>query len=126
MRTNSFLSAESPRDLQCRMRPSGAWIWSMVRTYLMEKYEKANPYVGVVHRLDQPVQGLVVFAKTPSAAAELSAQVQDGRMKKEYLAVVCGRLPQTEGTLIHYLKKNRQGIVRVRFPKRHRARSGRS
>ena len=82
---------------------------SMVRTYLMEKYEKANPYVGVVHRLDQPVQGLVVFAKTPSAAAQLSAQVQDGRMKKEYLAVVCGRPPQTEGTLIHYLKKEPTG-----------------
>ena len=63
---------------------------SMVRTYLMEKYEK-------------------VFAKTPSAAAKLSAQVQDGRMKKEYLAVVCGRLPQTEGTLIHYLKKEPSG-----------------
>ena len=79
---------------------------SMVRTYLMEKYQKANPHLGVVHRLDQPVQGLVLFAKTKKAASSLSAQVQDGRMKKEYLAVVCGQLPEDNGTLIHYLKKS--------------------
>ena len=48
----------------------------------------AVPYLGVVHRLDQPVEGLLVFAKTPAAAASLGRQVQDGRMEKEYLAVV--------------------------------------
>ncbi len=82
---------------------------SMVRTYLMERNGKANPYLGVVHRLDQPVQGIVVFAKTPAAAADLSAQVQDGRMTKEYLAVVCGKLPEAEGELVHYLKKEPSG-----------------
>ena len=82
---------------------------SMVRTYLMEKYGKPNPYLGVVHRLDQPVQGVIVFAKTPAAAANLSAQMQDGRMEKEYLAVVCGKLPEAEGELVHYLKKEPSG-----------------
>ena len=61
---------------------------SMVRTYLAEKNGKADPYLAVVHRLDQPVEGLVVFAKTKKAAASLSTQVQDGRMKKDYLALV--------------------------------------
>ncbi|SDG60411.1 RluA family pseudouridine synthase [Marvinbryantia formatexigens] len=82
---------------------------SMVRNYLMEKSGKPNPYLGVVHRLDQPVQGLLVFAKTPAAAAALSAQVQDGRMTKEYLAVVCGKLPEKEGELVHFLKKEPAG-----------------
>lgn len=82
---------------------------SMARTYLMEKNGKANPYLGVVHRLDQPVQGLVAFAVTPRAAASLSTQLQDGRMKKEYCAVVCGRLPQESGVLVNYLKKEPSG-----------------
>lgn len=79
---------------------------SMVRTHLAETGGKANPYLGIVHRLDQPVQGLVVFAKTPKAAADLSRQVQNGTMKKEYLAVVCGRMPRMDGTLEHYLKRD--------------------
>lgn len=92
---------------------------SMARTHLMEKYGKANPYLAVVHRIDQPVEGLVVFAKTPKAASSLSAQVQDGRMKKEYLAAVCGSLSPKSGTLVHFLKKepsNRSRAVPEKTP----------
>ena len=79
---------------------------SMLKTYLFEKDGKANPYLGIIHRLDQPVQGLVVFAKNPKSAAVLSAQVQNGRMKKYYRAVTCG-IPETkEERLVNYLKKN--------------------
>lgn len=79
---------------------------SMLKTYLFEKEGKANPYLGIIYRLDQPVQGLVVFAKNPKSAAALSAQVQDGRMKKYYRAVTCG-IPETkEERLVNYLKKN--------------------
>lgn len=61
---------------------------SMLKNYLYEKNpEKGAPYLGVIHRLDQPVEGLLVFAKTAMAAARLSGQIQDGRMKKTYLAV---------------------------------------
>lgn len=61
---------------------------------------KKEPYLGIIHRLDQPVEGLLVFAKTPRAAASLSAQVADGRMKKSYHAVVwkertAGSIPET-------------------------------
>lgn len=84
---------------------------SMVRTCLAEKEGRANPYLAVVHRLDQPVQGLIVFAKTKKAAASLSAQVQDGRMKKEYLAAVCGHPEKKKGRLISFLKKEPRGNV---------------
>ena len=79
---------------------------SMLKTYLFEKDGKANPYLGIIHRLDQPVQGLVVFAKNPKSAADLSAQVQDGRMKKYYRAVTCGIPEKKEERLVNYLKKN--------------------
>lgn len=65
-----------------------------------------EPYLGIIHRLDQPVEGVMVFAKTPYSAAELSRQVTDGRMKKHYLACVCGKLPQAQGTLVDYLVKD--------------------
>ncbi len=65
---------------------------SMLKNRLWER-EGKEPYLGVVHRLDQPVEGLLVFAKTKKAAASLSAQVQDGRMVKQYLAVT---LPEKE------------------------------
>ena len=61
---------------------------SMLKNYLYEKNpEKGSPYLGVVHRLDQPVEGLLVFAKTRAAAGALGRQLQAGRMKKTYLAV---------------------------------------
>lgn len=61
---------------------------SMLKNYLCERSpEKGAPYLGVIHRLDQPVEGLVVFAKNSEAAAKLSRQLQAGQMKKWYLAV---------------------------------------
>ena len=63
---------------------------SILKNYLHEKMpEKREIYLGVVHRLDQPVEGLLVFAKTPEAAAFLGRQSEDGKMKKHYLAVCC-------------------------------------
>lgn len=64
----------------------------------------------VVHRLDQPVEGLLVFAKSRAAAAKLGAQVQNGEMKKHYTALVCGRLPEREGRLSDELCKRPGGI----------------
>lgn len=65
-----------------------------------------EPYLGLIHRLDQPVEGIMVFAKTPFAAADLSRQVTDGRMKKYYLALLCGKPSQDSGTLVDYLLKD--------------------
>lgn len=65
-----------------------------------------EPYLGIVHRLDQPVEGVLVFAKTPQAASALSKQVTDGTMKKYYLALLCGQPSEETGTLVDYLQKD--------------------
>ena len=110
-----YIIYEDRQILVCR-KPSGLAVQnasfgkkdleSILKTYLAEKEGRTNPYLGVIHRLDQPVQGLVVFAKDPKSAAALSAQLQNGRMKKYYRAVVCGIPEEKEGTLLHFLKKN--------------------
>lgn len=63
-------------------------------------------YVRVIHRLDQPVEGILVFAKNKSAAADLSRQAAGERMEKEYLAVVCGKDMPQSGELTDYLVKD--------------------
>lgn len=81
---------------------------SMLRSYRAGKGEE--PYIGVVHRLDQPVEGLVLFAKDAQSAAVLSAQINAKETKKQYCAMVEGIPPKKEETLVHYLahdgKKN--------------------
>lgn len=67
---------------------------------------KKQPYLGIVHRLDQPVEGLLVFAKTKEAAAALSGQLTDGILNKHYLAVVWGKPEPAEGGLVDWLTKN--------------------
>ena len=64
------------------------------------------PYVGVIHRLDRPVRGVMVYAKTKKAAALLSAQVQEGKMRKRYRAVVCGKPVDNSGTYVDFLLKD--------------------
>ena len=66
---------------------------SIVKNYIKEKYNKpGNVYVGLVHRLDRPVGGVMVFAKTSKAASRLSNQIREKVMKKQYLAVVDGKI----------------------------------
>lgn len=67
----------------------------------------------VIHRLDQPVEGLLVFAKNQKAAADLSAQINDGRMEKIYHALVCGQTEPECGELTDYLIKTKNGLGRV-------------
>lgn len=88
---------------------------SYLKNLLASRDGIKNPYVGVVHRLDRPVGGVMVYAKTPRAAAELSAQIASRAVRKEYLAVVHGAMAAPEGTLTHWLVKdgrtNRSRIV---------------
>jgi len=80
---------------------------NIIKGYLKEKYEKpGNVYLGLVHRLDRPVGGVMVFAKTSKAAGRLSEQVRNKIFKKEYLAIVDGKLEEKKGTLENYLLKN--------------------
>ncbi len=82
---------------------------SLVKDYIKEKYNKpGNVYLGLVHRLDRPVGGVMIFAKTSKAASRLSNQVREKVFKKEYLAVVDGKLEQEKGTLENYLYKDKK------------------
>ena len=78
-----------------------------VKQYLKEKYNKpGNVFVGVTHRLDRPVSGLVVFAKTSKALSRLNDMFRNGEVEKTYWAVVKNRPAAEEGTLVHYMVKN--------------------
>lgn len=80
---------------------------SMIKAYLKEKYQKpGNVFVGLVHRLDRPVGGVMVFAKTSKAASRLSDQIRTNQMSKHYQAVLCGQVPKQQDELLDYLVKN--------------------
>lgn len=78
-----------------------------VKQYIKEKYAKPGEvYLGVVHRLDRPVSGLVVFARTSKALSRMNEMFRNGEVKKTYWAIVKNLPPQTEGELVHYLMRN--------------------
>jgi 23S rRNA pseudouridine1911/1915/1917 synthase len=79
----------------------------MLKEYLKEKYNKpGNVFCGVVHRLDRPVSGVVIFAKTGKALTRLNDMVRNHEMQKTYWAIVKNMPPQPEMTLKHYLVRN--------------------
>ncbi|MFM8314037.1 MAG: RluA family pseudouridine synthase [Deltaproteobacteria bacterium] len=89
-------------------------LFEAVKGWIKEKYSKpGNVYLGLVHRLDRPTAGLVVFAKTSKSASRLSEQVRQHGVRKRYRAWVSREVKPNQGTLIHYLsfdekeKKNR-------------------
>lgn len=80
---------------------------SLVKEYIKEKYQKpGNVYVGLVHRLDRPVGGIMVFAKTSKAASRLSESIRNKSFSKTYLAVVNGKFEKQNGVLENYLWKD--------------------
>ncbi len=75
-----------------------------VKHYLKEKYHKPGEvFLGVVHRIDRPVSGVVLFARTSKALVRLNEMMQTRDVKKSYWAIACEKPPQQEDTLIHYL-----------------------
>ena len=80
---------------------------TLVKQYIKEKYNKpGNVYLGLVNRLDRPVGGIMIFAKTSKSASRLSDQVREKVFKKKYLAVVDGKINPEQGTLEDYLYKD--------------------
>ena len=79
----------------------------LIKKYIKEKYQKpGNVYLGLVHRLDRPVGGVMVFAKTSKAAARLSSQVREKQFQKTYLVIANGKMEKSKDTLEDYLLKN--------------------
>ena len=87
---------------------------SYLKSYLKEKYNKpGNVYLGLIHRLDRPVGGVMVFAKTSKAASRLSEQVRTGKVNKRYYAVICGNLSGSGEFHDKLLKDSKTNMVRV-------------
>lgn len=82
------------------------------KNYLYEKSEiEKEPYIALVHRLDRPVGGIMVLAKTEICAKELSNQIQQGKMEKDYQGILTGVLPKEQGRLVDYLLKDGKSNV---------------
>lgn len=78
-----------------------------LKQYLKEKYNKPGEvFLGVVHRLDRPVTGVVLFARTGKALSRLTTMFREGRIKKTYWAIVASRPPKNEDRLVNYLVRN--------------------
>jgi 23S rRNA pseudouridine1911/1915/1917 synthase len=78
-----------------------------VKKYIATKYnKKGDVFLGVVHRLDRPVSGVMLYARTSKALERLNEMFREGSIRKTYLAIVKERPPQDEATIVHYLKKN--------------------
>lgn len=88
---------------------------TMVKSYVKEKYAKpGNVYIGLVHRLDRPVGGVMVFARTSKAAKRLNEQIKNHEFNKTYVAVLDGILKKEKDELVNYLYKDgKTGISKV-------------
>jgi 23S rRNA pseudouridine1911/1915/1917 synthase len=107
---NHCLAVFKPADLLTVGDQTGdVSLVDRARDYLREKYRKpGNVFVGIVHRLDRPVAGVVLFARTSKSASRLSEQFRSGRVEKSYQALVEGRVAQPAGELVDHLIKDRE------------------
>ncbi|NLM52171.1 MAG: RNA pseudouridine synthase [Firmicutes bacterium] len=107
---NHLLVVEKPANMLSQGDSTGdADLLTILKQKLKAKYQKpGNVYLGLVHRLDRPTGGVMVFAKTSKAASRLAAQIQNGTFTRAYLAVVHGKISPAKGTLKHYLQKNKK------------------
>ena len=113
---NHIIVVEKPVNIPSQGDKTGdVDMLTIIKEYLKEKYNKpGNVYLGLIHRLDRPVGGVMVFAKTSKAAARLSEQVRDKVFKKQYLVIANGKFDKETGVLSDYLLKNeRKNMSRV-------------
>ena len=106
--TNHIIVIEKPVNVPSQGDKTGdVDCLKLIKDYLKEKYQKpGNVYVGLIHRLDRPVGGVMVFAKTSKAAARLSQSVRNREVIKEYLLVANGKFDESKGIMVDYLKKD--------------------
>ncbi len=105
---NHIIVVEKPVNIPSQGDKTGDIdLLTIIKQYIKEKYQKpGNVYLGLVHRLDRPVGGVMVFAKTSKAAARLSNQVREKQFAKTYLTIVNGKMDNEQGTLKDYLLKD--------------------
>ena len=105
---NHVIVVLKPQMVACCPDESGdSNLFDVVKEYIRVTYAKpGNVYLGLVHRLDRPTGGVMVFAKTSKAAARLSEQMKNGGFEKKYYAVLCGTPFKKKAVLENYLRKN--------------------
>ena len=119
---NHILIVEKPVNMPTQADESGDMdLLTALKEDLKLRHGKpGNVFLGLVHRLDRPVGGAMVFAKTSKAASRLSDAVRTRAFGKRYLAIVHGMMPQKKGTLQHYLlKDSRTNTVKAVTAKSH-------
>ncbi len=85
-------------------------IMDMIKSYIKEKYNKpGNVYLGLVHRLDRPVGGIMVFARSSKAASRLTKSFNEHKITKKYLAIVHGKMEKDKSTLVDKIEKTSDG-----------------
>lgn len=113
---NQIIVVVKPQNVPVQADSSGDDdLLSAVKRYIKEKYSKpGEAYIGLVHRLDRPTGGVMVFARTSKAAARLQEQMKNGLFEKKYLAVTVGMPRDRQGRLSQYLVKDeKNNMVRV-------------
>ena len=105
---NHIIVVEKPVNIPSQSDKTGDIdMLSIVKDYIKEKYNKPGEvYLGLVHRLDRPVGGVMVFARTSKAAGRLSEQIREKQFEKKYLVIADGKFENNKGTLQDYLLKN--------------------
>jgi len=105
---NHIIVVEKPVNIPSQGDKTGDIdLLTIVKQYIKEKYKKpGNVYLGLVHRLDRPVGGVMVFARTSKAAARLSNQVREKQFEKTYLTIVNGKMEKEKEALQDYLLKD--------------------
>jgi len=107
---NHLLVVEKPVNVPVQADSSGdPDMLTLLKAYIGEKYNKqGNVYLGLVHRLDRPVGGVMIFARTSKAASRMAEFFRRNEVGKTYHAVVCtgAKRPPGRGTLVHWLQKN--------------------
>ena len=108
---NHIIVVEKPINILSQSDSTGDIdLLTMVKSYIKKKYNKpGNVYIGLVHRLDRPVGGVMVFARTSKAASRLNEQIKKHQMRKKYLAVINGKFGKRAGEFHDFLKKLSDG-----------------
>lgn len=112
---NHLLVVEKPINIPVQEDDSRDQdLLTILKKYIKEKYNKpGNVYLGLVHRLDRPVGGIMVFAKTSKAADRLSEQIRKNEIKKTYYAVLCGKAKTIDHLEDYLLKDSKTNITKV-------------
>jgi 23S rRNA pseudouridine1911/1915/1917 synthase len=124
---NHLLALYKPAGLLVQADQTGeVSLLELGKSWLKERYSKpGRVFLGMVHRLDRPVAGIVLFCRTSKAAARLSEQFRTGTVRKRYLAVVEGRMEPESGRLTHHIERREKVSSRIVPPSTPNSREAR-